>query len=92
MVGLLAAMPILVAVDAARYLLWRRCCSWRRSGPRCGCLAESVVVRLLAAVWPSAVLLVAVRPLELDEVIPVGVVAVLTLYQAGLYLAYYIFL
>ena len=39
-------------------------------------MALSVVVRLLAAVWPSAVLLAAVGPLELDEVIPVGVVAV----------------
>ena len=32
-----------------------------------------MVVRLLAAVWPSAVLLAAVGPLELDEVIPVPV-------------------
>ena len=39
-------------------------------------MALSVVVRLLAAVWPLAVLLAAVGPLELDEVIPVGVVAV----------------
>ena len=43
-------------------------------------MAVSVVVRLLAAVWPSAVLLAAVGPLELDEVIPVGVVAV-TMFQ-----------
>ena len=30
----------------------------------------------MAAVWPSAVLLAAVGPLEIDEAIPAGVVAV----------------
>ena len=39
-------------------------------------MAVSVAVRLLVAVWPTAVLLAAVGPLELDGVIPVGVVAV----------------
>ena len=75
MVGLLVLMLILVVVDASRYLLWRRCCSWQRSGPQCSGAALGVVVRLLAAVWPPAALLAVVGPLELGGAIPAGVVS-----------------